>query len=1350
MAWVIAGISSSRAQAPDPLRMDSLAIDSQGRLAVSAPANPSSYYILRRGLALDDIWRPVGMSLDGVIADRGLASEEAAFFRLESVPRSRPLDTDRDGIDDAYELMHAPLLDPLDPSDAVRDPDGDGRTNLAEYRSGTDPANGLDTDADGDGLSDLQELAQGTDPARRDSDGDGVDDGIEVISGLDPRDPVLPFGEFVASRPSLDVAVLDVHVAASQFGDLKPGAARDLAVAVLDAGADGRVAGPVRSDNALDVVVPGLGLPAAGTVGWWMGSGALDVTSVNPVLGMARPWLDVTPATPSPVPQPGQPMGPTNVFVRLDGIGGPVTRAANGSVVPFAYRPSGGAIAGGLRLEFPNGAHMNNGATVTFNAVRLVSEAGGAMALEAPVAMGAGTLSLDGIRVEELMRLTPGGPTNGFAMRLFGALPLRWREGVFSARGFSSSRFDIVPGTLPLPGMMAQGWRLDMDGAETEVRLPIAGEWRLPDPTQAGPTVRVPAMRPAWLVVRADGGFSLRGRVEVDFGADGPAFSADLTLDDPVYGLELVARNLQPSLLGRAARLAPPTSQGSPSPGDGTEGKLRRLAEGYGELARAARATVPASDGGLVERDLGGDGDGPGPGESVTRAVAALMASLPARPGADPDTTEAMRATMESTAEVATGILGPVEVARALADLWRLRKGWLATATTESADINAEFADGLSRLGEAARDASVSPGGIRRLQDLVALLRHLADAETLRREVEPGRAPLADMMAAAANWLREWSANESAALGVLAGAYGPPGPKIGSMGRQEVRLRLRDLRRVVQAAREAGVDAGDGGLRGELLGQLALRLQGLYRATIAGTTPEMAAAQPMLIRQAGRELAELRALVDSGILPTAEALAGLWDRTDGTLYVGWVASVLSRPGIEWTPGDLREVLAGVMAATGPPGSPMPPDMAASVEAVAAAASAMASGFAGRRETWAVQELGGLIEAGAMAEELRLRVGGVADAVWRGQTLPGLVGAAAAAGMGWESVQRRTSEALLDAAERASARGDEPARAMLVQQTARLVEGLSRNALACWESTGERLLQGVAAAGSELRLPGGIEVERLRGAFVYDTATRLFRGAFGGAVRMPGLGAGLELVNASVDSEGSIDLAMAGSVTFPTNAPAARLTVSARRPVRLRLQRGLPPAASGSGRLTLLNLTSGNGPVSLDASLRLAPPLYEAGFEARGLGLDVVRLVGTNGLPENVDRLREVAAKGRGVLADLLEGMGGLVDPLSGLGAPDATAAGGRLACGRPAGLAGDVTARKADASMPSATEMDSAIKAIKASIKVATVDLANHPRRGEGPAADVDEPDGRVARAAGDVGGEAGARAGAAWWNGGG
>jgi len=43
---------------------------------------------------------------------------------------------------DAYEIANG--LDPLDAADATEDADGDGFTNLQEFRAGTDPQNAAD------------------------------------------------------------------------------------------------------------------------------------------------------------------------------------------------------------------------------------------------------------------------------------------------------------------------------------------------------------------------------------------------------------------------------------------------------------------------------------------------------------------------------------------------------------------------------------------------------------------------------------------------------------------------------------------------------------------------------------------------------------------------------------------------------------------------------------------------------------------------------------------------------------------------------------------------------------------------------------------------------------------------------------------------------------------------------------------------------------------------------------------------------------------------------------------------------------------------------------------------------
>ena len=95
-------------------------------------------------------------------------------------------DDDNDGLPDAWE--NASNLDPLDSSDASKDADSDGLTNLQEYEAGSNPVN---NDTDNDGLADGAEVnTYATDPTDADTDNDGLTDGAEVNTyGTDPTDP---------------------------------------------------------------------------------------------------------------------------------------------------------------------------------------------------------------------------------------------------------------------------------------------------------------------------------------------------------------------------------------------------------------------------------------------------------------------------------------------------------------------------------------------------------------------------------------------------------------------------------------------------------------------------------------------------------------------------------------------------------------------------------------------------------------------------------------------------------------------------------------------------------------------------------------------------------------------------------------------------------------------------------------------------------------------------------------------------------------------------------------------------------------------------------------------------------
>ncbi|MEK7953697.1 DUF1800 family protein [Luteolibacter soli] len=98
------------------------------------------------------------------------------YLKLDHDPTGMA-DADNDGLPRWYEESFG--LSESNPADAAADPDGDGRTTLAEFRAGTNPT---DADTDNDGLSDSAEITLGTNPLLRDTDGDGIADGAEITT----------------------------------------------------------------------------------------------------------------------------------------------------------------------------------------------------------------------------------------------------------------------------------------------------------------------------------------------------------------------------------------------------------------------------------------------------------------------------------------------------------------------------------------------------------------------------------------------------------------------------------------------------------------------------------------------------------------------------------------------------------------------------------------------------------------------------------------------------------------------------------------------------------------------------------------------------------------------------------------------------------------------------------------------------------------------------------------------------------------------------------------------------------------------------------------------------------------
>ena len=111
-------------------------IDASGHPRVSFQTDPTQYYILYRGTEVTQISTPVNLALGvagrSALVDPLIIGPTAAFYRLHAQPIAQPLDLDRDGIDDVYELRHPLVLNPLNPLDVA-----DGFPGMVYIPAGT-------------------------------------------------------------------------------------------------------------------------------------------------------------------------------------------------------------------------------------------------------------------------------------------------------------------------------------------------------------------------------------------------------------------------------------------------------------------------------------------------------------------------------------------------------------------------------------------------------------------------------------------------------------------------------------------------------------------------------------------------------------------------------------------------------------------------------------------------------------------------------------------------------------------------------------------------------------------------------------------------------------------------------------------------------------------------------------------------------------------------------------------------------------------------------------------------------------------------------------------------------------
>jgi len=241
------------------------------------PANLTVKFYLRENLEDSTLYR---LTLRSIFDLRGNRAEDI-IIEFRTVDKEK-IDTDNDGIPDYFEVLHISFLSPSDHTDAAKDKDKDGLTNLEEYKAGTDLE---DPDSDKDGMDDGWEVRYGLDPlsnsdAMKDLDGDGYSNLDEYKAGTDPTDRNDSPGSSGDDKVPLWMIILGIVVVVLLIGVIIG------SVVIFSRRGGSDESGPLK--GASEVTEPGSEAPSGTDIDECQECGApLEESGICPVCGSA-------------------------------------------------------------------------------------------------------------------------------------------------------------------------------------------------------------------------------------------------------------------------------------------------------------------------------------------------------------------------------------------------------------------------------------------------------------------------------------------------------------------------------------------------------------------------------------------------------------------------------------------------------------------------------------------------------------------------------------------------------------------------------------------------------------------------------------------------------------------------------------------------------------------------------------------------------------------------------------------------------------------------------------------------------------------------------------------------------
>ena len=914
-----------------------------------------------------------------------------------------------------------------------------------------------------------------------------------------------------------------------------------------------------------------------------------------------------------------------NRFAVVDGSGNPtgeyVEPNPDGSLPPFEYRPGGRNALGATRelsVKFGDGARVvvvDGKEYIEFTEAEasfgedspmqfLPGLDGGLAALG--ISQGDGNrltqqattpkrLPLGQLTMEDLAVAFDHDPEVGIPVVFFERFAMMWTGGVLEDYGIRAPRFGFIGPDLPLPEESGDYPDYALNFLrEREVRLAFYGEFTLPDQSLTPPTLRVPAEKPLWLTLSANGAVSVQGSGELIF-PDGPRFKAEIRLDDPFYEVQIAAESLHVPLLGSLAELLPPDPNVC-VPGSAADAELDLASDCLRAFARAcvnfsasAQAAGPSESSSIPAAP-------PDEFSTLTSLLEAWIYSA-VTPAAQSVPLTELRDLLRQIGQASAGSREIGSVLRFELALLRAREALENGAFVDSAEARAELEQAIEQAEAAARARAEEADAVRTLAELREVIGMLVKVSEIRQQLSLPEDDFFEVIVPAL--LNNFAGRYTSELGVETGSFAPENnPVIAGMNRFVVYEEISNLLGVLSDSAVLGFEEPLNAPIPEALSQLALRL---YATSTAAMDEAEAGEDVPGFTYALADFLDLLAMRDLGIFPVHPALEIIPATTDaGVAAAGRLDTLLlldlAKPRNErsfvHTADEIRRLLrilrtvpAGVTFAS----PPIERVYTFMEEALGASFTLLGNS--------SVTELVELLEGGTLHARLGRQFQFASGTPWETERLGAVTSQLATEARGQQawSELHRGAEFLIEQADLIEEEnaGTEAERLSLrlvyVQQAAVLLGAAREVAVSIWtEEASRRADSGLLLA--DLFLPGDIVVEHAAGSAWYNRNTSLFGGAFKGRVRLPKFDGSFEILQASFNSGGAFDLSCFGTVDLP----GARLTVPARFPLRVGFNRADGAYFSGEGEVAL------DSGLSFAAHLILDDPLYGFGLEARGL------------------------------------------------------------------------------------------------------------------------------------------------------